>query len=75
MYVTKKKEHRSHWLLKPEVAYLNHGSFGACPKIILDKQMEYRNMLEEEPVQFMVCALPELLWRTQRILGKFVEKI
>ena len=72
MYVTKNKEVRSHWLLKPEVAYLNHGSFGACPKIILDKQMEYRNMLEEEPVQFMVCALPELLWRTQRILGKFV---
>ena len=52
-------------VVKPEVAYLNHGSFGACPKIILDKQLEYRNMLEEEPVQFMVCELPDLLWRTQ----------
>lgn len=73
MYLTKMEECRSHWLLRPEVAYLNHGSFGACPKIILDKQLEYRNMLEEEPVQFMVCELPDLLWRTQKILGEFVR--
>ena len=72
MYVTNFEEFRSHWLLRPEIAYLNHGSFGACPKVILNKQIEYRNMLEEEPVQFMVCELPDLLWRTQKVIGDFV---
>ena len=64
---------RSQWILDPKIAYLNHGSFGATPKKILDIQNVYRNMLEEEPVQFMVCALPDLLWKTQCTLGNLVH--
>jgi len=44
---------RKHWALKPGIAFLNHGSFGACPKPILALQQELRRKMEAEPVQFL----------------------
>jgi isopenicillin-N epimerase len=54
------------WLLDPAVDYLNHGSFGACPKTILEKQSELRLRLEKEPVDFFIRALPGLTSRARR---------
>ncbi len=42
------------WSLDPAVAYLNHGSFGACPKAVLALQSDLRAELEREPVDFLV---------------------
>jgi len=60
------------WLLDPAVAYLNHGSFGACPKAILEKQSELRLELEREPVDFYIRALPDLLSGARAALAAFV---
>src|SRR5512141_2899712 len=60
------------WSLDPAVAYLNHGSFGACPKAILQKQSDLRLALEREPVDFFVRALPGLLARARAALAEFV---
>ena len=60
------------WTLDPAVDYLNHGSFGACPKAILDKQSELRARLEKEPMDFLVRALPGLLAEARAALGAFV---
>ena len=47
------------WALDPEVVYLNHGSFGACPKYIVEKRAEYLRMLEAQPMNFLVRELEE----------------
>jgi isopenicillin-N epimerase len=41
------------WTLERDVAFLNHGSFGACPREVLDVQATLRAELEAEPVRFL----------------------
>lgn len=47
-----KSEYADHWGLDPEITFLNHGSFGACPTAVLEYQTELRKRLESEPVRF-----------------------
>lgn len=53
------------WLLDPSVTFLNHGSFGSCPRHVLDFQQGLRVRLERQPVRFMVRDL-EPLWDAAR---------
>jgi isopenicillin-N epimerase len=63
---------RREWLLDPEVAFLNHGSFGATPKRVLAVQNRLRRKLETEPVRFMENVLPPGLRAAADRLGAFV---
>ena len=52
---------RASWALDPDVRYLNHGSFGATPRAVLQRQTELRDQLEAQPVAFYLDALEPLL--------------
>lgn len=60
------------WLLDPAVAYLNHGSFGACPREILALQSDLRAELEREPMDFLWRQLPDRLAVVRAALGRFL---
>jgi isopenicillin-N epimerase len=60
------------WMLDPEVTYLNHGSFGACPKAVLKTQSLLRTRMEREPILFLDRQLEERLDKVRRELSRFV---
>lgn len=63
---------RSHWSLDPQVVFLNHGSFGACPTAVLQHQSELRARLESEPVRFLGREVEPLLDEARAALAAFV---
>jgi len=46
-----------HWLLDPEHTYLNHGTVGAPPRRVLQKQQALRDEIERHPSRFMLREL------------------
>lgn len=63
---------KSHWVLDPEVAYINHGSFGACPKVVLDELQRLQLELEDEPGTFLSRRANDRLAAARAVLGSFV---
>lgn len=66
---------KQHWTLDSAITYLNHGSFGATPKVVLARQDELRAQLEREPVRFMIRELEPLLDDARNELAKFVGTV
>ncbi len=49
---------KSEYLLDPEVVFLNHGSFGACPRPVFEAYQNCQRELERNPVEFIGSRLP-----------------
>lgn len=47
------QELRQYFLLDPGIAFLNHGSFGACPAPVFELAQAWQRQLEREPVEFV----------------------
>ena len=66
--------HADAWALDPGLVFLNHGSFGACPRSVLAVQAELRAELEANPVAFLGRALEGRLDEARevtRMIGRF----
>ena len=63
---------RDHWALDPNVTFLNHGSYGACPRVVLEAQQRLRAELEAEPVRFMGQVLEPALDRAREEAARFL---
>ncbi|KKB11736.1 hypothetical protein VE25_11205 [Devosia geojensis] len=50
-----------HFLLREDVVFLNHGSFGACPRPVFETYQAWQLELEREPVDFLGRRLNELM--------------
>jgi isopenicillin-N epimerase len=63
---------KSQFLLDQNITFLNHGSFGACPKPIFEEFQRFQLELEAEPVDFIQRKQPGYLKTARESLARFV---
>ena len=61
------------WALDPEVLHLNHGSYGGCPRAVLEASAAIRARLEASPMRFFVLEWQDELDRARTALAEFVR--
>ena len=60
------------FLLDPEINFLNHGSFGACPRPVFEAYQTWQLELERQPVDFMTRQANDLLVQAREDLSTFI---
>ncbi len=63
---------RSEFLLDPEVIFLNHGSFGACPRPVFEAYQRWQVELERQPVEFIGRRSKDLLATARQHLADYL---
>lgn len=63
---------RSQFFLTNDITFLNHGSFGACPKPIFEAYQNFQLELETEPVDFIIKKAPQYLKMAKNRLAKYI---
>jgi isopenicillin-N epimerase len=63
---------RPEFLLDPKIIYLNHGSFGACPRPVFEAYQGWQRKLELEPVQFLGVHAAEHLRTAREALAGYL---
>ncbi|PID85710.1 MAG: aminotransferase [Chloroflexi bacterium] len=61
------------FLLDPNIVYLNHGSFGATSRPVFAAYQAWQRRLEQQPVQFIIGELPDLLAEARQALGQYLH--
>lgn len=64
---------RSDFLLSEAYTHLNHGSFGACPKVIFNDYQKWQLKLEQDPVHFFTKEGLDRLQDSKIALGKYIN--
>src|ERR1051326_6801718 len=63
---------REEFLLDPDVVFLNHGSFGACPRPVFERYQAWQLELERQPVEFLGRRVHTLLASARAALGTYI---
>lgn len=63
---------RSDWLLEEGWVYLNHGSFGPSPRVVVEARERWTRRLESQPMRFLVREMEDLLDASRKTLAGFV---
>lgn len=63
----------AHFQLRPNIAFLNHGSFGACPRPVYEAYQHWQSELEQQPVEFLGRRLNHLLSEARTKLAEYLH--
>ncbi len=62
----------SEFPLRPGVTYLNHGSFGPSPRVVLEARREWLERIESDPCDFFIRQLDKALADAREQVARFV---
>ena len=63
---------KEHFLLDEDIIFLNHGSFGACPKVVFKNYQFWQSELEKQPVNFFTKILYPELEKSRKSVANFL---
>ncbi len=63
---------RQLFLLRRDIVFLNHGSFGACPRPVFDTYQAWQLELERQPVEFLGRRFADLMGAARESLAAYV---
>jgi isopenicillin-N epimerase len=63
---------RDAFLLDPDLVFLNHGSFGACPAEVFDVYQRWQREMERNPVDFLGRRSGALLAQARDAIGDYL---
>ena len=64
---------KEQFLLNPDITFLNHGSFGACPKSVFEDYQNWQLKLEQDPVQFITNSGQKALDVSRKALADYIH--
>ena len=63
----------SQFLLKDDIVFLNHGSFGACPRPVFEEYQRWQRELESDPVDFIGRRTQDLMLESKQELAAYLN--
>ena len=63
---------KTDFVLDPSIHFLNHGSFGACPRPVFESYQRWQAELERQPVAFLGRRATELLAASRAALAAYL---
>jgi isopenicillin-N epimerase len=63
---------KDHFLLDPDVIFLNHGSFGATPRPVFETHIAWQRLLERQPVKFLARRAVSLMASARQSLAEYL---
>lgn len=64
---------KDQFLLRPDITFLNFGSFGACPRPVFERYQQFQLELEQGPVQFMTNTGWQYVANARKALGEYLD--
>ena len=52
---------RADFLIRDDITFFNHGSFGACPRPVFERYQAWQLELERQPIEFLLRDRPGLM--------------
>lgn len=66
---------KSDFLLASDIIFLNHASFGACPRKVFEVYQDLQRQLEHQPVRFFGEEMNKLEKEARRILADYLKTL
>ncbi len=65
--------YRDDFLIRDDIIFLNHGSFGACPKSVFAEYQAWQVELERQPVEFLMRRRGHLMRHARGEIAKYLN--
>ena len=62
---------KADFLIRDDIIFFNHGSFGACPRPVFQRYQEWQFELEAQPVDFLLRRRQDLMAHARAIIADY----